>query len=180
MTLLTAAHAAPWTSGLEDVVAHANPNSPLASLGAGGAVTIDLDVTVAAQIVLFVLLFLILKPLLFTPMLKLFEERERRIDGAKNEAKAMYAQADAKMAQYETELAKVKRSAGDERDKLRAAGQRREQEILAKVRTETNAMIDDGRAKIAKDATTIRAELDAVSKTVARELASRVLGREVA
>ncbi|MFI5302426.1 MAG: H(+)-transporting ATPase, partial [Polyangiales bacterium] len=131
-------------------------------------------------IVLFVLLFLVLKPLLFTPMLRLFEERERRIDGAKNEAKAMYAEADAKMAQYERELTKVKQTAGDERDKLRAAGQRREQDILTKVRSETNATIDAGRAKITADAEAIRAELGVVSRSVARELASRVLGREVA
>jgi F-type H+-transporting ATPase subunit b len=176
MPLLTAATAAPWTSLADVGIPDPSARSALASLGAGGAVTIDLDVTIVAQIVLF----LILKPLLFTPMVRLFEEREKRIDGAKADAKAMYAEADAKMAQYESELTKVKQTAGEDRDKLRAAGQRREAEILSKVRVETNTTIDAGRAKIAADAASIRAELDVVSRSVARDLATRVLGREVA
>lgn len=146
---------------------------------ASGGVTVDLDLTFAGQIVLFILLFFALRPLLFQPMLRLFEEREKRIDGAKKEARQMYADADEKMAKYEQELAAVKRAAGEERDKLRAEGQRREQQILAKVRAETNAMLEQGRAKIAKDAEALRAELGVTSQSLARDIASRVLGREV-
>ena len=145
----------------------------------GGGVDVDINWTFAAQLVLFVLLFLVLKPLLFDPMLRLFEERERRIEGAKNEAREMYKEADEKFAKYEAELVGVKREAGEERDKLRADGQRREQAILAKVRAETNALLEEGKAKIAKDGEGLRKELDATSQALAREIASRVLGREV-
>jgi F-type H+-transporting ATPase subunit b len=112
-------------------------------------------------------------------MLRLFEERERRIEGAKNEAREMYKEADAKIARYEEELVGVKRAAGEERDKLRAEGQRREQAILGKVRAETNVLLEEGKARIAKDAEGLRKELDATSQQLAREIASRVLGREV-
>jgi len=112
-------------------------------------------------------------------MLKLFEERERRIEGAKNEARQMYADADAKMAKYEEELGDVKRKAGEERDRLRAEGQKKEQAILAKVRTETNAMVEEGKAKIAKDGVALRTELTATAQGLARDIAGRVLGREV-
>ena len=44
-----------------------------------GAVNVDFDLTVVGQIVLFVTLMLVLKPWLFDPMLKLFEEREKRV-----------------------------------------------------------------------------------------------------
>src|SRR5258706_55753 len=43
---------------------------------------------VAFQIGLFVVLMLVLKPILFDPMMKLFEEREKRIDGAKAAARS--------------------------------------------------------------------------------------------
>jgi F-type H+-transporting ATPase subunit b len=150
-----------------------------AGRAASGGVTVDVDLTFVGQIVLFALLFLLLKPMLFDPMLKLFEERERRTAGAKDEARAMYKEADAIVAEYEVELEKVKRQAGEERDKLRAEGQRREQQILAKVRSETNAMVDEGREKLAKDAATLRAELAVTANELAKEMASRVLGREV-
>lgn len=146
---------------------------------ASGGVVVDFDLTFAAQIVLFFLLFLILRPLLFTPMIQLFEERERRIGGAKDDARKLYEEADAKMAKYEEEVLVVKRSAGEERDKIRQEGLRREQAILAKVRSETNAMIDEGRARIAKERDALRTELGAVSQTLARDIATRVLGREV-
>lgn len=153
--------------------------SDAVSGAASGGVTVDVDLTFVGQIVLFALLFLLLKPMLFDPMLKLFEERERRTAGAKDEARAMYKEADAIVAEYEVELEKVKRQAGEERDKLRAEGQRREQQILAKVRAETNAMVDEGRSKLEKDATALRAELSVTANELAKEMASRVLGREV-
>jgi F-type H+-transporting ATPase subunit b len=144
-----------------------------------GGVDVDVNWTFVVQMALFVVLFLALKPLLFDPMLKLFEEREKRIEGAKNEAREMYREADEKIAKYEEELVGVKRSAGEERDKLRAEGQRREQAILAKVRAETNTMLDEGKVRIQKEADSLRKELDATSQALAREMASRVLGREV-
>lgn len=149
------------------------------TLSAAGGVDVDVNWTFLLQIGLFVLLFLILEPLLFDPMLKLFEERERRIDGAKNEAREMYRQADEKTAKYEEELTTVKRQAGEERDKLRAEGQKKEQQILAKVRAETNAMLDEGRKRIADEGAQLRKDLDAAAQALARDIATRVLGREV-
>ncbi len=145
----------------------------------GSAVDVDINWTFLAQIALFLVLFVVLKPLLFDPLLRLFEEREKRIAGAKAEATEMYKEADAKIAKYEEELALVKRAAGEERDKLRAEGQRQEQAILAKVRNETNALLDEGRKKISVDGASLRQELDVAAQALAREMATSVLGREV-
>lgn len=146
---------------------------------AAGGVVVDLDLTFVGQLLMFFLLFLLLKPMLFDPMIKLFDEREKRIGGAKDEAKQLYADADAKMAKYDEEVAVVKQKASEERDKIRAEGQRKEQQILGKVREETNKMVDEGRARITKERETLRAELGTVSRDLARDIASRVLGREV-
>jgi F-type H+-transporting ATPase subunit b len=146
---------------------------------ASGGVVVDLDLTFVGQIVLFFLLFLALRPILFEPMIKLFEEREKRIGGAKDDARQLYADADEKMAKYEEEVLSVKRQAGEERDRIRQEGQKKEQAILAKVREETNTMVDEGRARITKEREALRAELGAVSQQLARDIASRVVGREV-
>jgi F-type H+-transporting ATPase subunit b len=147
---------------------------------ASGGVVVDLDITFVGQIVLFILLFIALRPLLFTPMLKLFEERERRIGGSKDDARALYAEADEKMAEYEKQVTVVKQKAGEERDRIRQEGQKREQAILGKVREETNAMVDEGRARIAKERESLQVELKTISNQLARDIAGRVLGREVA
>lgn len=146
---------------------------------ASGGVVVDLDLTFVGQIVLFFLLFLVLKPILFDPMIKLFEERERRIGGAKDDARKLYADADEKMARYEEEVLVVKRQAGEERDRIRQEGLRKEQTILAQVRKDTNDMVDQGRERIAKEREALRTELRTTSQQLARDIASRVIGREV-
>ena len=98
------------------------------------AISVDFDATFLVQLVLFVGLTLVLKPLLFDPMLKLFEERERRIDGAKLQARKIDEKSAGALTKYETEMAKARAAANAEREKIRAEGLKREQEILGAVR----------------------------------------------
>src|SRR5258708_36677902 len=109
----------------------------LSAASAGGGVEVDFDVTVLGQVILFLLLLLILKPLFFDPMLRLFEEREKRIDGARLLARKIDEKSATALTTYETEMAKARTAANVERDKLRAEGLKKESEILAKVRAST-------------------------------------------
>lgn len=149
------------------------------SLNAGGAVDVDFDLTVVGQIVLFLVLMAILKPTLFDPMLKLFEERERRIDGAKLEARQMDAESAGALTKFETEMNKVRTSANAERDKVRGEAVKAETELLANVRAKTSAKLDEGRKVAAGEVTKVRQGLASDSRELARMLASRALGREV-
>src|SRR5262245_58282146 len=83
---------------------------PLASI-ARGAVEVDFDLTVLGQMVAFSILIIVLKPLLFDPLMTVFEERERRTDGAKVLARHMDEQAGELLRRYDTELEKVRRVA---------------------------------------------------------------------
>ena len=56
--------------------------SVLSSESGGGGVDVDFDATLLIMVGLFVFLWIVLKPLLFDPMLRLFEERERQVDKA--------------------------------------------------------------------------------------------------
>ncbi len=146
---------------------------------AGGAVDVDFDLTVLIQIGLFVVLLVVVKPMLLDPMLKLFEERERRIDGAKLEARQMDEASAGALSKFEAEMQKVRSSANAERDKVRGEALKAESDLLAKVREKTSAKLDEGRKAASTDVTKARASLDAESRELARLLASRVLGREV-
>jgi F-type H+-transporting ATPase subunit b len=143
------------------------------------AITVDLDLTFVVVLVAFVALTLFLKPVLFDPMIRLFEERERRIDGAKLEARRIDEKSVKALTEYETAMAKARATAHTERDKLRAEGLKREKEILDGVRATTSKTIDDGKRAVHAEAEKVRASLKADATTMARDLASRVLGREV-
>jgi F-type H+-transporting ATPase subunit b len=151
----------------------------LAAVVAPQAISVDFDATFLVVLALFVALTLFLTPVLFDPMLKLFEERERRIDGAKAQARKIDEKSASALAKYESEMAKARAVANAEREKLRAEGLRREQEILAAVRQAAGKTIDDGKRAAMAEASRVRASLAGEATKLARDLAERVLGREV-
>jgi F-type H+-transporting ATPase subunit b len=153
--------------------------SSLSEAEAAGGVEVDLHKGVFIQVALFVFLMLVLKPLLFDPMLKLFEEREKRIDGAKALARDIDEKSASAQATYDAEMGKARAVANAERDKLRADGLRTENEILSRVRAEAGATLEEGRKKTHAEAEIARAALKGQSAELARSVASRVLGREV-
>ena len=68
-------------------------SSPGPRLFASGDIVVDFDLSFVAQVLLFTFFVVLLKPLLFDPLMKVFEEREKRIEGAKAEARDMDKQA---------------------------------------------------------------------------------------
>ena len=154
-------------------------DSTVSLLSAAGGVDLDLDLSFIGQMVAFALLIIILKPLLFDPLLRLFEERERRTEGTKLVARKLDEKAGDLLRRYEAEVAAVRKTAGADRDRIRAEGLKVEAQILAETRAETTKLIEEGKARITKEASVIRAELAVGADELARSVASRVLGREV-
>lgn len=154
-------------------------HASLMSASSGGGVSIDFDGSVVIQFVAFLILFLIIKPLLLDPFLKLMEEREKRTDGARARAREMDGTAADLMKRYESELDKVRRIANEEREKLRAEAQKLEARILAEAREETAKVVEEGKARLASERDAIKQDLAAMTTTMSAEVASRVLGREV-
>jgi F-type H+-transporting ATPase subunit b len=112
-------------------------------------------------------------------MLKLFEERERRTDGAKLLARKIDEKSTSALATYEAEMSKARAQANAERDRIRNEGLKKEAEILARVRASTAQAIEDGRKEIQAEVAEARAALKIESNVLAKDLASRALGREV-
>ena len=152
--------------------------APLSTLLSGGS-PIDLDGTALIQLVIFVLAFIILYALIFKPMVALFEAREEAIDGAQDEAKRLQGEVEAKREEFDREMNKVRSAAGEERDRLKAEGQQLERSLLEKVRTETEQVMGEARSRLDKEAGSARTQLTSATPALAREIATRVLGREV-
>src|SRR4051812_1734072 len=92
----------------------------LSRLFASGDINVDFDLSFMAQILLFAFFVVLLKPLLFDPLLKVFEEREKRTEGAKADAREMDRRAAELATQFQGELEKIRREASREREELRA------------------------------------------------------------
>jgi F-type H+-transporting ATPase subunit b len=156
--------------------------APLGVIAAAGgdAVTVDIDRTVLLQAVLFAfLVWVVLKPLLFDPVLRVFALREERTDGARATARDLQQQAGTLLRKYEVELDRVHRVAAEERERVSAETAKLESEILRQARDAATATITDGRTRIEAEITAARAEIARESQNLARELARVALGREV-
>ncbi len=150
------------------------------NLLAAGGVEMDVDRTFVFQAAIFVLLIVVLSPLLFKPVLRLFEERERRTEGARFDARVMQDKAEALLEKYQTKLEEVRRVAAHERERLRTETLQLESKIIAEARAATAKFVQEGRAHIERETAKIRTDVATQRETIAREISSKVLGREVA
>jgi F-type H+-transporting ATPase subunit b len=139
----------------------------------------DFDLTFLLQMVVFATLIVVLKPLLFEPVLRVFEERERRTEGARGSARAMQEEAGELLSRYEKELAKVHEVARQERDRIRAQTAKVEAEVMAQARETANRILEEGRQRIERERGQIEFALGRESERLARNMAEAVLGRSL-
>jgi len=144
------------------------------------AISLEISAVFIAQFLLFGLFIVLLKPLLFDPLIRVFEERERRTEGAKAEARKMDEEAGELLQRYEAELARVRREASVERDRLRAETAKLEAGIMSEARAEAAEILESGKARIAAEVAQLRKDLEAQKPELAGQIAARILGREVA
>jgi F-type H+-transporting ATPase subunit b len=141
---------------------------------------IDIDWTIAIQLGLFLVMLVVCNKLLFQPYLRLRERRAEGIEGARAEAERMTAEADAKLTDYEKQLAAARSRASDEARKIRAEAAAHEREVTGAARATAVASIEEARTRVRTETEAARKELLPRAEQLGREMASRILGREVA
>lgn len=150
----------------------------LAVLLSGGSV-IDLDASIFIQMGIFFVAFFILKSLVFSPTMKLFDARDQAIDGAKAEAKRMQEEAVQKREHFEGELRRVSAAANEEREKARNEAQRLARQLTEQARSQALTTQKSAKDKLDAQAADVRKSALAQVPTIARDLTSKLLGRSV-
>ena len=140
---------------------------------------IDLDGTIWIQLVLFGVAFFVFRPLIFRPMVALFEARENAIEGSKLEALRLQDEASAESEEFDVEMRRLRLQAGEERDRLRAEGKRLERTVLDRVREETDKQLAEADAQLQTEAAKLRAEIDTSVPALVKQISSKMLNREV-
>jgi len=140
---------------------------------------IDLDGTIWIQLALFGIAFFLLRPLVFRPMIALFEARENAIEGSKLEALRLQDEAAAESEEFDEEMRRLRLQAGEERDRLRAEGKRLERAVLDRVREETDKQLAEADKQLANEASKLRSEIKGSVPVLAKQIASKLLNREV-
>ena len=139
---------------------------------------IDLDGTIYIQLGLFLVLALVLWRLLWRPYLRVRGERVTRVEGYRQEAAAMEANAADRLSKAEAALGAARKLGAGERASARAEAQAREQVILADANAEAQKTLAAARDRLNATLATERSKLDSQTREVAQTAARRILGRE--
>src|SRR5205807_507827 len=127
---------------------------------------IDIDLTVVVQFALFLITFLVANTLLFQPYLKLRKRRRDGIEGAREEATRTSASADAKLADYEKQLAAARDRANEAGRKVRAEAAAHEREVTDKARATAHAALDEAQQKMRAETEAARLALLPQANTI--------------
>jgi F-type H+-transporting ATPase subunit b len=157
--------------------------TPLLALAAEAAKDppiLDLDSTIVLQLLIFIVTMVVLSRFLFRPYLEVKAARGGGMEGARDDARRMDEEAQARLADYENSLAQARSKANAERAKLQAEAVKRDHEITDAARGATQAALDEARGKLDKDAAAARAQLEPRAQEIARSIFKKILGREAA
>ena len=151
----------------------------LAAEGHKAPPLIDIDGTVFVQCGLFLLLLIVLNKLVFRPYLALLRERDENIDGARAAATEMNEKSASDLESYEDQVMKARKEAAAVRAEFREEGEKAANEVLAEARNQSEAKLTAAREKIQRSADAARLALRTRADRIAKEIAGKLLGREV-
>lgn len=136
--------------------------------------------TVLIHLVIFlVMVFGVLNPLLFKPMLRVMDERKARVGGNQEAAEDARAKAEELIGTYSEQIKEARQEALREKEGIRKTGENEEDSIIKTAREKSGNMIAELQQKIAAEYQEARQILVSESEAMGKEVAARILGRRV-
>ncbi len=140
---------------------------------------IDIDWTLFAQILNFLVLVFLLNMVLFRPIRKILLERKARLAGFEEDITGLADNRLGVLGKVDEELVQARREGLGLREGLRQEGSQTESSLLEQVKKEVDAQWTKVEAKIKKDVGKAREALQAQSQDFAMALATKILGRKL-
>ncbi|MBX7218980.1 MAG: ATP synthase F0 subunit B [Blastocatellia bacterium] len=147
-------------------------------VAAGGLLDVD-PFVFGSTVVLFIVLAFILNAMVFNPLLKVLEERERRTSGSISDAKHLLEDYDRRLGEYETSLNKSRQSAYQQLEQNRSTAMKERTDLLATVKAETTAEINKTKAELDAQVKAAEVTLTKEATAIAATISTAILGRTV-
>ena len=140
---------------------------------------IELNWTLGALIINFLLLVFLLNLVLFRPIRRILKERQVKLDAQAADIGLLETQGQGLASEIKEKLALARREGAGAREALKQEGAAAEAALLAEVKRETNLEWSRVEQQIKDDLARAREALKAQIQSFAQMLASKVLGREL-
>jgi F-type H+-transporting ATPase subunit b len=160
-------------------------NSCLAMLGVGDFASITGEqwaqwgIDFAIQIVATLVLFLLVRFLLWKPLTKMIEARKEKIDSELNQAEEANAKAQELKLSLEDQLADAQEHVKGIIAKAEKEGNERREKIISEAKAEAQRRIDESVAQVDKEIANKQKEIKDTIVSVAFDAASKILEKEV-
>ena len=126
-----------------------------------------------------VIIFLLLKKLLFKPVKKTLAARQAQVDKIYDDAAAAKQTAEADRADYEQKLADVKAEAEEILTDARERADRMSEEIIGDAKDKAQAKLERAEEEIAQEKKKAMTELKDDVSALSVDIAEKLLGREI-
>ena len=137
----------------------------------------NVDFSLAVQIILFLILWSILRRVLFGPVGRLMAERDRRTEGAQAEARSMLEEGKELQERYDAAIAKARAEGEAIKAEIRDEAVKARNVILSQGRDAATEKIQEIREEVRKELEEARGVASANADALAQQMAEKVLGR---
>jgi F-type H+-transporting ATPase subunit b len=121
--------------------------------------SMELNATIIVQLAVILTLMLWLSKVLFGPLLRLFDEREARIQGAKAEAQALEGQSADKAVYIDERMKRAQKDAREILSSLKAEGAAYQRQLTDKARSEAREKMTVAKERIHGELEKARSEM---------------------
>ncbi len=140
---------------------------------------IQIDWSVGAQLVTFLVLVFLLNKVLFRPIREALKERQARMDAQAADIDFMEAQGQGLDGETKDKLAAARREGAGARESLKQEGSEAEASLLAEIKREVDLEWSQVERQIQEDVARARKALKTQTQSFAQLLAAKILGREL-
>lgn len=127
----------------------------------------------------FVVLFFLLKAVLFDPLLSLIQERNEEIEGGKRQIDEQRERLSKRIQEFENRMEEERQKATEEMQNIVSEGEERRKEIVNEAHEKSLRILEDARAEVAEERKRIERDLQDQAADVARQMAERISGSDL-
>jgi F-type H+-transporting ATPase subunit b len=138
---------------------------------------INIDASIIAAIIIFLVLIVALNQLLYRPLMKIQAERESRTTGLMSQAQDNLDHQLSLFNEYQASIKNARMEGYRRQEQLRAEALKKRSELLAQSRTAAERMIQDMRDSIRSQVDTAKQQLTMDAQEMANRITSTILGR---
>ncbi len=140
---------------------------------------IDINATIIAQVVNFLVLVVILRALAYEPVAKMLKQRSDKIQGELDKADADRKAAEQTLAQYKSQLADANKRAQEIVDRAEMTARQEREALVAETKREIERMKATAQAEIQNERNRAFEEMKAEIVTLSLQAAEKIVAKNL-